>query len=431
MPPVADRPDHQRDADPPLDVWLDDPSEPARTPSTVLRCCPAMRLAPPTLTGQHVALEPISHEHVPGLVAAASVDRRSYGYTNVPDGEAAMLEYVDALRRDAAAETAVPFAQVRRADGQVVGCTRFLDVRWWPGRSNPVEVEIGGTWLAADAQRTPINTEAKLLLLGARVRRVGRAPRGDLHRRAQRPAAGRRSSGSAPPSRACCAGTAPRWARPPRRARRATPRCTRSSPRSGRPCARRWSGGSVVADHRPVVLVTGASRGIGAAVVLAAAADVRRRREPHGDGPARGRGRGGGGGARARARVLVHAADVADEAAVVDMFARIDDELGPVAGLVNNAGIAGAHGTLEVVDAAMMARLLAVNVTGAFLCAREAVRADVDRTRRHRRLDRQRVVEGGRARRRHRVGALRGDQGRDRHHDRRAGDASSRARACG
>ncbi len=40
-----------------------------------------------------------------------------------------------------------------------------MELRWWRGRSAPDEVEIGGTWLAADAQRTPINTEAKLLLL--------------------------------------------------------------------------------------------------------------------------------------------------------------------------------------------------------------------------------------------------------------------------
>ena len=55
------------------------------------------------------------------------------------------------------------------------------------------------------------------------------------------------------------------------------------------------------------------------------------------------------------------------------MFRRVDDEFGRVDALVNNAGIAGGYGTIDVVDAAMMARLLAVNVTGAFLCAREAV----------------------------------------------------------
>ena len=40
-----------------------------------------------------------------------------------------------------------------------------MNLVWWPGREAPVEVEVGGTWLAAAAQRTPINTEAKVLLL--------------------------------------------------------------------------------------------------------------------------------------------------------------------------------------------------------------------------------------------------------------------------
>ena len=51
-------------------------------------------------------------------------------------------------------------------DGRLVGCTRFLEIRRWRGRPAPDEVEIGGTWLAADLQRTAVNTEAKLLLLG-------------------------------------------------------------------------------------------------------------------------------------------------------------------------------------------------------------------------------------------------------------------------
>jgi RimJ/RimL family protein N-acetyltransferase len=84
--------------------------------------------------------------------------------------------------RDAGA--AVPFATVRLADGRVVGSTRFANFEYWAwpsGARSPPEppdaVEIGWTWLAADAQRTAINTEAKLLMLGHafeewRVRRV-------------------------------------------------------------------------------------------------------------------------------------------------------------------------------------------------------------------------------------------------------------------
>jgi N-acetyltransferase len=124
-----------------------------------------MRLEPFSLTGLHVSLEPMSPEHVPALVAAANTDRATYGFTHVPGDPVTMATYVDTLRHDALHDTAVPFVQRRLDDDRVVGCTRFLNLVWWPGRNTPVEVEIGGTWLAADVQRTPVNSEAKLLLL--------------------------------------------------------------------------------------------------------------------------------------------------------------------------------------------------------------------------------------------------------------------------
>jgi RimJ/RimL family protein N-acetyltransferase len=83
----------------------------------------------------------------------------------VPDGHDEARSYVTWLLDDAANTRAAPFVQRRLADGAVVGCTRFLHPLWPLGRADPDEVEIGGTWLAASAQRTAINTEAKLLLL--------------------------------------------------------------------------------------------------------------------------------------------------------------------------------------------------------------------------------------------------------------------------
>lgn len=124
-----------------------------------------MRLEPFTLTGHHVVLEPLSIEHAPDLLRAAEADRSSYGYTPVPADLAGMRTYIEWLLGDAEKDLVVPFAQRRAADGVAVGCTRFLNVTWWPDRDLPVEVEIGGTWLGATAQRTPLNTEAKLLLL--------------------------------------------------------------------------------------------------------------------------------------------------------------------------------------------------------------------------------------------------------------------------
>ena len=124
-----------------------------------------MRVRPFLLTGHHVRLEPLGVEHVPALVSAADADRSTFGFTLVPGDEPAMVRYVEGLLADAAADTAVPFAQCDAATGAPLGCTRFLNVVWWPGRDTPAEVEIGGTWLATHAQRTPVNTEAKLLLL--------------------------------------------------------------------------------------------------------------------------------------------------------------------------------------------------------------------------------------------------------------------------
>ncbi len=124
-----------------------------------------MRLAPFTLTGTHVQLEPLTRHHAAELLTAGNQDRSTYGYTPVPTDEAEMDGYLDWLLGDAQRDTVVPFVQRRLADGAAVGCTRFLNVTWYTGRDNPAEVEIGGTWLADDAQRSPINTEAKLLLL--------------------------------------------------------------------------------------------------------------------------------------------------------------------------------------------------------------------------------------------------------------------------
>ncbi|MCE9623818.1 MAG: GNAT family N-acetyltransferase [Actinomycetia bacterium] len=118
-----------------------------------------------TLSGHHVELAPLAAAHAPALQSAADRDRSTYGHTIVPADLAAMEAYIDGLLHDAERDTVVPFVQLRASDQSPVGCTRFMNVIWWPGRDRPAEVEIGGTWLAADAQRSPINTEAKLLLL--------------------------------------------------------------------------------------------------------------------------------------------------------------------------------------------------------------------------------------------------------------------------
>lgn len=122
-----------------------------------------------------------------------------------------------------------------------------------------------------------------------------------------------------------------------------------------------------------IVLITGASRGIGAATALLAARhgwDVAVNYSSN----------------TAAAQTVVEAvqalgrralavqADVADEAQVLAMFARIDNELGRLGALVNNAGVVDRAQRLQDMDMARWRRMFDINVLGSFLCAREAVR---------------------------------------------------------
>jgi RimJ/RimL family protein N-acetyltransferase len=114
----------------------------------------------PRLQGIHVALEPLQPAHADGLRAAAADGRLwELWYTNVP-APAEVDAYVDAALAMQAAGAALAFA-VRDAHGRVVGTTRYYDLLPATPR-----LQIGYTWYARSAQRTGLNTEAKLLLLG-------------------------------------------------------------------------------------------------------------------------------------------------------------------------------------------------------------------------------------------------------------------------
>ncbi len=122
-----------------------------------------------------------------------------------------------------------------------------------------------------------------------------------------------------------------------------------------------------------VMIVTGASRGIGATTALLAAqrgyrvcVNYRNNRQAA-DEVVRQIEHSGG-------RALAVAADVALEADVMRLFETVDRELGRVTALVNNAGILEQQTRLEGIDAARLHRIFATNVIGSFICAREAVR---------------------------------------------------------
>jgi len=123
----------------------------------------------------------------------------------------------------------------------------------------------------------------------------------------------------------------------------------------------------------PIAVITGGGRGIGAATARRLAGDgwdvALAYRSDHESADAVAgelRARGG--------RAITAALDVGDEAAVVALFEQVADELGPVGALVNNAGVVDVSARVDEIDAARLERMWRTNITGPFLCAREAVR---------------------------------------------------------
>jgi NAD(P)-dependent dehydrogenase (short-subunit alcohol dehydrogenase family) len=122
-----------------------------------------------------------------------------------------------------------------------------------------------------------------------------------------------------------------------------------------------------------ILVITGGSRGIGAATArlattrgYAVCVNYRRNREAAERVVAEVEAAG--------SRAIAVAADVAVESDVVRLFETVDAQLGRVTALVNNAAILEHHIRVDAIDAARLTRVLSTNVTGAFLCAREAVR---------------------------------------------------------
>lgn len=117
---------------------------------------------PTVLTGVHAVLEPLRPGHAKELLVAGG-DDATWMYMARPALRS--IEDAESMIRQAVIETEagreVAFAIVASASGQAVGSTRFLDIQ----RSHRA-LEIGWTWIGASWQRTAINTECKLLLLG-------------------------------------------------------------------------------------------------------------------------------------------------------------------------------------------------------------------------------------------------------------------------
>ena len=117
-------------------------------------------LEPVSLQGAHARLEPLVPQHVDGLTAAVKDGELwTLWYTAIPRPED-MDREIDRRLGLQAAGSMLPFT-VFDADGDIVGMTTYMNVDAANRR-----VEIGSTWYAKKAQRSPLNTQCKLLLLG-------------------------------------------------------------------------------------------------------------------------------------------------------------------------------------------------------------------------------------------------------------------------
>jgi len=120
----------------------------------------AMSVAPVTLEGRHVRLEPLAKTHLTGL-AQVGLDEELWRWIPAPIRTLEeMAEYVETALQERERGVSLPFAMVEKSSGVIIGSTRYGNIERTHHR-----VEIGWTWVARQWQRTAINTEAKYLLL--------------------------------------------------------------------------------------------------------------------------------------------------------------------------------------------------------------------------------------------------------------------------
>ena len=118
-----------------------------------------MKIERVLLQGKHVRLEPLTAAHIPGL-SEVGLDPDLRQWTLIPATPDEMRAYVENALAEEKAKESLPFATIEAASSRVIGATRFCYIE--PAHRR---VEIGFTWIAKPWQRTPINTEAKYLML--------------------------------------------------------------------------------------------------------------------------------------------------------------------------------------------------------------------------------------------------------------------------
>jgi N-acetyltransferase len=119
-----------------------------------------MKIDPVVLEGIHVRLEPLLRKHITGL-CEVGLEEQLWRWIPTPVRTADdMAAYVELALKEQANGVSLPFAQIEKAMGRLIGSTRYMNIDRVHHR-----VEIGCTWIGREWQRTAANTEAKYLLL--------------------------------------------------------------------------------------------------------------------------------------------------------------------------------------------------------------------------------------------------------------------------
>ena len=130
------------------------------SPLTGLQMNLFVNVAPLTLEGHYVRLEPLTLGHHAGL-CEVGLDEELWRWTTTSVGTPEeMRAYIETALREQSAGASLPFATLERSTGRAVGSTRFASIERAHRR-----LEIGFTWIARAWQRTPLNTEAKYLMM--------------------------------------------------------------------------------------------------------------------------------------------------------------------------------------------------------------------------------------------------------------------------
>src|ERR1700730_16520158 len=119
-----------------------------------------MKVGPVVLEGSHVRLEPLTWGHQAGL-CEVGLEEELWQWIPAPvRTEAEMAGYIETALKEQANGVSLPFVQIEKTTGQVIGSTRYGNIERTHHR-----VEIGWTWIGRAWRRTAVNTEAKYLLL--------------------------------------------------------------------------------------------------------------------------------------------------------------------------------------------------------------------------------------------------------------------------